>query len=203
MREISSDVKCRATFVLRKLRILAAILLSLGVGAVIVGVILPAYKTPQTFTGSGPKVPFTKDRNYWIDYYLIPPIDESGPIVLTLVASRPGATLVYLGPFDIQTSSLTGPAVVNEMLGQNETGLVIFTRAPKSSMYSLRITSWNSTYLVRLQSVWSAYFEFRYGIVVGAALIPASLLLIYYDGIVEKRERMFQEALDKATGKSH
>lgn len=112
------------------------------------------------------------------------------------------ATFVLRKGRDFRAPWAFWPPVVNEMLGQNETGLVIFTRAPKSSMYSLRITSWNSTYLVRLQSVWSAYFKFRYGVAVGAALIPASLLLIYYDRVVEKREKMFQETLDKATGKS-
>jgi len=56
-----------ATFGLRKLRVLAAILLSLGIGAVIVGMVLPAYKSPQAFTTSGPNVTFTADRNYWID----------------------------------------------------------------------------------------------------------------------------------------
>jgi len=172
--------------------------LSLGVGALIVGVILPAYKTPQTLTASGPKVPFTPERNYWIDFYLIPPIDEGRPITLTLMSSKPGSTWVYLGPFDIETESISGPPVVNEMLGQNETGLVVFARATKSSVYSLRITSWNSTYSIRVQSIWSPYFEFRYGIVVGAGLIPASLLLLYYDGILEKRERMFQEAIRSA-----
>jgi hypothetical protein len=81
------------------------------------------------------------------------------------------------------------------MLGPTDTGLVFFGRALKSSMYSLRITSWNSTYSVRVESRWSRFFQFRYGIVLGAALVPASLLLFYYDGIVEKRDRMFEKAL--------
>lgn len=195
----------RATFVLRRYRILGAVLLSLGVGAIIVGLILPGYKTPQILTVSGPKVSFTAEREYWIDFYLIPPIDEGRSIILTLVSSRPGSTWVYLGPFDLETSSLSGPPVVNEMLGQNETGLVVFGRATKSAVYSLRITSWNSTYSVRVQSIWSPYFEFRYGLVVAAALVPASLLIIYYDGIAEKRDRMFEEALKdlKKEGRPH
>jgi len=193
----------RATFVLRRYRILGALLLALGVGAVIVGLVLPGYKTPQTFTASGPKVSFTEERDYWIDFYLIPPIDEGRAITLTLISSKPGSTWVYLGPFDMETSSLSGQPVVNEMLGQNETGLVIFGRSTKSSIYSLRITSFNSTYSVRVQSTWSSYFAFRYGLVVGAGLIPASLLIIYYDGMMEKRDRMFEAALKdtKATGR--
>jgi len=188
-------VKGKDTLVLRRLRILAALLLSLGVGALIVGVILPAHKTPQTLTASGPRLPYTAERNYWIDFYLIPPIDEGRPITLTLVTNIPGSVWVYLGPFDMQTESLSGPPVVNEMLRQNETGLVVFGCATKSAVYSLRITSWNSSYTISVQSIWSPYFEFRYGIVVGAGLVPASLLLLYYDRIVEKRDRMFEEAL--------
>jgi hypothetical protein len=36
--------------------------------------------------------------------------------------------------------------------------------------------------------------------VFGAGLIPASFLLFYYDGIVEKRDKMFEEAIRKAKG---
>jgi hypothetical protein len=173
-------------------------MLSLGVGGIIVGLILPAYKSQQTFTASGPKIPFTSERTYWIDYYLIPPIDEGTPILLSLFANKPGSTWVFLAPFDLQTESISGPSVVNEMLGANNTGLVVFGRAPKTSMYSLRISSWNSTYSVRVESRWSRFFQFRYGLVAGAGLIPASLFLFYYDGVVEKRDRMWQEALRDA-----
>jgi len=110
-----------------------------------------------------------------------------------------------LAPFDLQTESVSGPSVVNEMLGPTDTGLVFFGRATNSSMYSLRISSWNSTYSVRVESRWSRFFQFRYGIVVGAALVPASLFLFYYDGIVEKRDRMFEKALkgiEAGTGKA-
>jgi len=168
------------------------------VGAVIVGAILPAYKSQQTFTASGPNITFTRERNYWIDFYLIPPVDQGTPILLSLVSSKSGSTWVFLAPFDLQTESVSGPSVVNEMLGPNDFGLVVFGRATKTSMYTLRITSWNSTYSVRIESRWSRFFQFRYGIVVGAGLVPASLFLFYYDGIVERRDRMFEEALRKA-----
>ena len=167
-------------------------------GAVIVGAILPAYKSQQTFTASGPNITFTRERDYWIDFYLIPPVDQGTPILLSLVSSKSGSTWVFLAPFDLQTESVSGPSVVNEMLGPNDFGLVVFCRATKTSMYTLRITSWNSTYSVRIESRWSRFFQFRYGIVVGAGLVPASLFLFYYDGIVERRDRMFEEALRKA-----
>jgi len=125
--------------------------------------------------------------------------------MLSLFSNKPGSTRIFLAPFDLQTESVSGPSVVNEMLGPTDTGLVFFGRATKSSMYSLRITSWNSTYSVRVESRWSRFFQFRYGIVVGAALVPASLFLFYYDGIVEKRDRMFEKALkgiEAGTGKA-
>jgi hypothetical protein len=182
----------RTPFVLRKYRVLGAVLLSLSVGFLILGVFLPEYRTAQTFTASGPNVAFTSERDYWIDFYLIPPIDKGQPITLALVSSKRGSTHVCLGPFDMQTSLFSGPLIVNEMLGQNETELVISGRATGSGVHSLRITSWNSTYSVRVQSVWSPYyFSFRYVIVVAGALLLASLLLLYYGRIVEKRERVF------------
>jgi len=172
--------------------------LSLGFGAVIMGALLPAYKSPQILEASGPKLPFTAQRTYSIDLYLIPPIDEGSPIVLVLMSSRHGSTWVYLGPFDMQSESISGPPVVNEMLSRNETGLVVFGRAPKSSVYSLRITSWNSSYTIRVQSIWSPYFDLRCGTVIGAGLIPAALALLYYDRLVEERDRIFEEAMGKA-----
>lgn len=181
----------RVTPILSKYRVVGVVLLSLGVAFLILGVVLPEYRTSQTFTASGPNVTFTSERGYWIDFYLIPPIDEGQPITLTLVSSKPGSTQICLGPFDLQTSLFSGPPVVNEMLGQNETELVVSGRATKAGVYSLRITSWNSTYSVRVQSVWSPYyFSLRYVIVVAGALVLGSLLLLYYGGIVEKRERI-------------
>jgi len=175
---------------LSKYRVLGAVLLSLGVAFLILGVVLPEYRTSQAFTASGPNVTLTSERDYWIDFYLIPPIGEGQPITLTLVSSKPGSTHICLGPFDLQTSLFSGPPVVNEMLGQNETELVVSGRATKAGVYSLRITSWNSTYSVKVQSVWSPYyFSLRYVVVVAGALMLGSLLLLYYGGIVEKRER--------------
>ena len=180
----------RVISLLRKYRALAALLLSVSVAFLILGFVLPEYRTAQTFTASGPNVTFTSERNYWIDFRLIPPIDEGQPITLTLVSSKPGSTRVYLGSFDLQTSLSSGPPVVNEMLGQNKTELVVIGRATRSGIYSLRITSWNSTYSMTVQSVWSPYyFNFRYAIVVAGALMLASLLLLYTGRIAEKRER--------------
>jgi hypothetical protein len=157
----------------------------------ILGFVLPEYKTAQTFTASGPNVTFTSERTYWIDFNLIAPIDEGQPIMLTLVSSKPGSTHVCLGPFDLQTSLFSGAPVVNEMLGQNETGLVFNGRATRSGVYSLRITSWNSTYSVAVRSVWSPfYFSYRYVIIVAGTLVLASLLLLHYGRIVEKRGRV-------------
>jgi hypothetical protein len=160
--------------------------------------ILPAYKSQQTFAASGPQISFTKERTYWIDYYLIPPIDQGTPVLISVTSSRPGSTWVFFAPFDLQTESVSGPSVVNEMLGPYDKGLVVFGRATKTSIYTLRISSWNSTYSVRIESRWSPFFDFRYGIVLGAALVPASLFLIYYDRVVEKRDRMFEKALREA-----
>jgi hypothetical protein len=61
--------------------VLGAVLLSLGVAFLILGVVLPEYRAPQTFTASGPNVAFNSERDYRIDFYLIPPIDKGQPIV--------------------------------------------------------------------------------------------------------------------------
>jgi hypothetical protein len=76
---------------------------------------------------------------------------------------------------------------------------VTFTSADQSGPYMLMITSYNSSYIFYLDSVWSPFYELRASTTIGLALLPIGIVVIYYDGIAERREKMFKEALKGIT----
>ncbi len=184
-------------------QILGFMLVVLGVTLLVIGTLLPYYKTPQRLQGTGPKVEFTATRPYWITSYIVPPIDKGQPINLSVLSDRPGSTTVLLAPYDPQSQAITGPVLVNVVFAQDQKGMVVFTNASKTAPYMLVITSYNSSFTFHLTSVWSPFYEYRYATTFGIAAVPFGLVMLYYDGIMEKREKQIEEALKnlKSTGR--
>ena len=73
--------------------------------------------------------------------------------------------------------------------------MVVFTKAAKTAPYMLLITSYNSSYRFALTSVWSPFYQLRSLTTFGIGVTPFGLIMIYYDGIVEKREKMIEDAM--------
>lgn len=74
-------------------------------------------------------------------------------------------------------------------------GIVFFATATKSGPYLLTITSYNSSYTFYLDSAWSPYYELRASRVFGIAILPVGLVILYYDDMMEKRERIIKDAM--------
>jgi hypothetical protein len=180
---------------IRKVRLIGNSLIVLGVILLIIGLLMPYYKIPQRLSGTGPDVQFTPTRTYWIRSYFVPPIDSGTPINLSVMSDKPGATWVLLAPYDPQTQSLGGPPIVNTIFAKEQKGLVTFISADQSGPYMLMITSYNSSYSFYISSVWSPFYELRASTTVGLAILPIGIVAVYYDGIAERREKMFEEAL--------
>jgi hypothetical protein len=180
---------------IRKWRVIGNSLTVLGVILLIIGLLMPYYKIPQRMSGTGPNVQFTPTRTYWMRTYIIPPIDGGTPINLSVMSDRSGATWVLLAPYDTQTQSLAGPPLVNTVFARDQKGLVTFIIADRSGPYMLMITSYNSSYTFYLSSVWSPFYELRSSTTIGLAILPIGIVTIYYDGIVERREKIIEEAL--------
>ena len=180
---------------IRKGRLAGNSLIVLGVILLIIGLLMPYYKTPQRLSGTGPNVQFSLTRTYWIRTYIIPPIDSGTPINLSVMSDKAGATWVLLAPYDAGTQSLSGPPLVNAAFAKDQKGLVTFISADKSGPYMLMITSYNSSYSFYLSSVWSPFYELRASTTIGLAILPIGIVTLYYDGITERREKMFEEAL--------
>jgi hypothetical protein len=180
---------------IRKGRLIGNSLIVLAVILLIIGLLMPYYKTPQRLSGTGPNVEFSSTLTYWIRTYIIPPIDSGTPINLSVQSDKVGATWVLLAPYDPRTQSLGGPPIVNLVFTKEQKGLVTFTSADQSGPYMLMITSYNSSYIFYLDSVWSPFYDLRASTTIGLALLPIGIVVIYYDGIAERREKMFKEAL--------
>ena len=179
----------------RKARAAGIVLITLALIFFALGTIMPYYKSPQRLEGSGPGVEFTSSLPYWINSYLVPPVDAGQQMYLSVLSNRAGATTVLLAPYDQDSQTIVGPALVNVAFDPSQKGLVVYTRATRPGPYLLTITSYNSTYSFTLTSVWSPFYGLRSLTIYALGLLPLGAVILYYDGIVERRERMVEEAL--------
>jgi len=170
-------------------------LLALGLIFLYVGIVLPYYKSPQQLNGTGPSIEFTPSRPYWINSYLIPPIDAGQPISLTVLSDREGATTVLLAYYNFNLQSIVGPALINAIFSPYQKGIAVFTKADRSGPYLLTITSYNSSYTFHLTSVWSPFYGLKSLVICAFGILPIGCVMVYYDSIVEQRERMAEDAL--------
>lgn len=179
----------------RKAKAFGVICFTLGLIFLFVGAVMPYYKSPQRLAGSGPNIIFTESRPYWINSYFIPPIDAGQSISLTVLSNRQGTTDVVLAYYDASLQNIVGPPLVDVIFAPDQKGLAVFTRVDRSGPYFLTITSFNSTYTFNIASVWSPFYGMRTLAIYSFLLIPLGIVVIYYDEIVEHRERMVDEAL--------
>ena len=182
-------------FRVRKGRVIGYSLITLGVVFLTIGLVMPFYKSPQRLQGSGPNVDFSAKLPYFIRSYIIPPIDDGQPINLSVLSDHPGSTTVLLAAYDSNSQTITGPVLLNVAFAKDQKGVAIFTAAGKTSPYMLQITSYNSSFTFNLTSVWSPFYELRSLATLGLATTPFGLVIVYYDSIAERKEKMFEEAL--------
>ena len=180
---------------MRKGKFVGGLLVVLGIMMLIIGVVMPYYKTQQRLEGSGPNVEFSAKRPYWIKSYIIPPIDAGQPVTLSIISDKSGSTVVMFAPYDPQSQTVSGPALISAGFAGDQKGMAVFTNATKTAPYMLMITSYNSSFRFALTSVWSPFYEVRSLITFGIGITPFGLIMIYYDGIVEKREKMIEDAM--------
>jgi len=180
---------------LRKGKFVGGLLVVLGIMMLIIGAVMPYYKTQQRLEGSGLNVEFTAKRPYWIKSYITPPIDAGQPVTLSIISDKPGSTVVMFAPYDPQSQTVSGPALISAGFAGDQKGMAVFTDATKTAPYMLMITSYNSSFRFALTSVWSPFYDFRSLTTFGIGVTPFGLIMIYYDGIIEKREKMIEDAM--------
>jgi hypothetical protein len=171
------------------------ILITLSLIFLVLGTVMPYYKSPQRLEGTGPNVNFSPEQTYWINSYYIPPIDKGSEISLNVLSDRPGRTTVLLAPYDDVQQVIIGPVLANVAFASDQKELVVFTKANRPGPYFLTITSYNSTYIFYLTSIWSPFYGLRQLVVYAFLLLPFGVVTAYYSRIMESREKMAEQAL--------
>jgi hypothetical protein len=179
----------------RRTRTVGYATIALGILFLMIGAVMPYYKSPQNLQDSGPNLDTTPGRPYVIQSYILPPIDAGQRINLSLLTNKPGSTAVLLAPYNSKDQTIATPILVNAVFAKDQKGIAVFTNASRTATYILIVTSYNSSFTFILTSVWSPFYELRSFTVYALAVIPLGLVIVYYDGIVERRQRMFEEAL--------
>jgi len=177
------------------LRIFGIFLIVAGVVITFSSTILPFVKIPQTFVKKGPSVKLDETTTYWIDTWVLPPIDAGTPFSVELIGAHPGGlTIAVLPSQDSETIPNSRPLLTN-VFNSTQNRLYISTTTSVSSQYTVFIVSIRNNFTLTINSRWSPFYNLRVYLYCGIGAIPAGLLVIYYWKIREERERVIREAL--------
>lgn len=180
---------------MHRLKAIGFLLVITGIIIIFMSVILPLVKLPQTFVMRGPKVELNEDTTYWIETCILPPIDAGTPFSVDLEGAHPGGlTIAILPSRDGEVIPGSSP-LLTSVLDPNQQGLSTSTTAPMSSEYTIFIVSIRNNFTLMINSNWSPFYNLRIYLYFGIGALPAGLLVIYYERILEGQKRVIREAL--------
>ncbi len=179
---------------MRKLRAYSAVLITAGVVLIFISTVLPQLKSEQTLVRKGPGVPLTDGISYWIDTFILPPIDEGSQFYVNLRTERPGNESVTVFPY-ANGQFIGSKPLVNWVFERDQSSFMVSTVVTVSSSYFVSIYSRMNNYTLTIRSTWSPYDSLRVYLYWGIAALPAGLLILYYDRIRERQERMFRDSV--------
>jgi len=166
----------------------------LGIATMIASQVLPFWTQSQVLTISGPQVEFTGTRNYWIDIRITPPIKSGSKIKVTLASARPGSAAILIFP-STPDGDMKGPSLLSEVLERTVNKSTWSLTATQDSNYMVVVTSWNSTYVLEVESTWSPFHETKTALLVGFAVAFGGMLFEYYQRMLrEQREKWGQHS---------
>jgi len=180
---------------IRKLRVLGNLLIVIGILIVFVSTVLPLVKFPQTMNMKGPSRLLTETIQYWIDTIILPTIENDTVIILNLSAENHGGIGISIIPYRDGAPVVGEMPIINYFFEADEANITTQARTIMRSEYFVSIVSIRNNYTLTISSVWSPYASFRAYLYLGLFTLPAGLLIIYYDRIIEKRDHMFQRAM--------
>jgi hypothetical protein len=157
--------------------------------------VLPLVKIPQTMNMKGPSRTPTETTQYWIDTIILPTIDNDTLILLNLEAENNGGIGISIIPYKDGAPVIGEMPIINYFFESNEKNITTQARTVMRSEYFISIVSIRNNYTLTISSVWSPYASFRTYLYLSLFTVSAGLLIIYYDMIIEKRDRMFQRAI--------
>jgi len=184
---------------MRKLKTLGTLLTITGLVIIFVSSIFPLIALPQTLVRKGPSVTFNDNIKYWIDIIGLPTIkkdtsfyleiigDKTGGLVVTVLSSKNGVVIAGSSP------------LISYLFDSNQKRFEVAPKTEMESEYIVSIVSIQNYYTITISSIWSPFDAYKTYLYPGLFTLPAGLLLLYYDNIQEKREKVIKESLNNPT----
>lgn len=164
----------------------------MGVIVIFASTILPIVKLPQTYVKKGPSVKLDSSTQYWIDTMVLPNIDKDTLFSVDLVGEHPGGLGITILPFRDGEVIVGATPLINQIFNPDQQRFTASTNTTIFSEYLVSILSIKNNYTLTISSKWSPFDSLKAYTYLGLSALPAGLLIIYYDNILEKRDRLFK-----------
>ena len=87
--------------------------------------------------------------------------------------------------------------VINYIFDADQETYTTQAKTNLKAEYFVTVFCIKNNYTLTINSVWSPYDSLRAYLYLGLSTLPAGLLIIYYDRIIEERDIEIQKALNK------
>lgn len=180
---------------MRRLKGIGTVLLIVGIAVTFMSTAVPYVKVSQTFYEEGPGIKFNENTTYWINIWIIPPIDAGESLFVMVESSRPGGAQITILPSREGEIIAGATPIVRYALAPNQHTYSTVTVVPLTSEYFVFVASFESNFTLLINSRWSPFYDVRTYVYFGLGGVAAGIVILYYDRIKEKQERMLREAL--------
>ena len=179
---------------MRRLRILGNFLTIIGILMIFSSTILPLVKLPQTLVKAGPRVTLNESAQYWIDTFILPTIDYDTPVLVSIRGEHAGGVSVTIIPWRDGSTIMGEKPIINYIFEEDQQTYTTTAKASMTSEYFVSVFCIRNNYTLTINSVWSPYYNLRAYLYLGLSALPAGLLVIYYDRILDKRDQIIKKA---------
>ncbi|MBS7614466.1 hypothetical protein KEJ18_01845 [Candidatus Bathyarchaeota archaeon] len=180
---------------MRKLKAIGILLLVTGFVVILMSTVLPLVKMPQTFIVKGPSKQLTGNISYWIDTWILPPIDIGTSFSINIEANTPGGISIAILPSRGGEIILEAAPLLSCIFNSTQKVFSASTIVQTTSEYLVFVVCVRNNFTLMINSSWSPFYSFRILIYPGLGALPAGILIVYYDRILESKERLIREAL--------
>lgn len=180
---------------MRRLKVVGLLLTVAGIVTIFMSTVLPLVKLPQTFVKKGPSIKLDETTTYWIDNWVLPPVDAGIPFSVDLEASSLGGLSIVILPSQDSEVIPGSSALVTHVFDTDQQTFSTSTITLISSEYIISIVSIKNNFTLTINSKWSPFYGLKAYLYIGLGTLPAGLLIIHCDRINESKERILREAL--------
>jgi len=177
---------------MRKLKALGNFLTITGIIIIFASAIFPLIQLPQNLVRKGPSIKFDNDTKYWIDIIGLPVIKKGTTFYLELIGNQTGGLVLTVLPSKDGTPIAGTSPLIAYSFNTDQKRFVTSTTIEVESEYIVSVISIQNHYSLTINSVWSPFDSYKAYLYFGLFTLPAGLLILYYDSILEKREQLIK-----------